>query len=306
MLSVLEEEMNRVDVIFNPEHKIIDISVKDSLFIDAALVFNKKKMWFEYKAVLKSLKEFVTNNRLYNNKHFIYFICTRQHIDICGLYLKKNNIIIRYQILRKHKTIKTNREIIQNKFDFEFEKIHYSNGSVYLSWQHKTLVIDIHNFLRTCEINIGEGTKVHYIGYTKNPLSRPINGSHKGLSTVLFQNRNKNLDFFIVYNAFNVNFLNTVNNVVVSVDNKFMHVLSAENEGLLVEKIMINFFLDNNILDNYDKENKELIKFKLKLKEMHYTHLFLTFGFLEKSDYYNFYSNYRSHESIHTYEEKLT
>lgn len=297
--------MNRLDIMFNSENKILDISVKESFFVDASLVFNKKNMWMEYKAVLKSLNDFIASNRLNNNKCFIYFLCTRPHIDITGFIFKKNYLVIKYTIFGKHKAIKANIDIIQDNFGWGIHAINYINGSVHLLYQNTTLVVDIHNFLRTCEINIGEGTNIHYIGYTKNPLSRPINGSHKGWSKVLFQNRNCNLDYFIVYNSFSVNILNSSKNVTMSFNNEFMNEITPETEGLLVEKLMIYFFLNKNILDNYENEIKEFDKHKLKLKKMFYKYLFLTFGFNENSEYYHFYSKYRQYEPIHTYEEEI-
>lgn len=46
-------------------------------------------------------------------------------------------------------------------------------------------VYSIHDFLLTFEINLNISSEIHYVGYTKNPPKRPLNGEHGGLTSTL-------------------------------------------------------------------------------------------------------------------------
>lgn len=45
----------------------------------------------------------------------------------------------------------------------------------------------VHDFLEGADIRLGLDSRVEYVGCTKNPHTRPTNGSHTGLSDVLHQ-----------------------------------------------------------------------------------------------------------------------
>jgi hypothetical protein len=102
----------------------------------------------------------------------------------------------------------------------------------------------VHNFLRDWDVRVGFGTKVHYVGFTREPDIRGIRGNHEGLTRVLYSTREAARDVFIYYCTFAVRavWTNDSMNASFVVSNAMSDAVDIDTEGLLLEKALIWYF----------------------------------------------------------------
>jgi hypothetical protein len=117
--------------------------------------------------------------------------------------------------------------------------------------------MSIHDFLQSGGIKSGINTEVHYIGYTKNPSERPINGAHRGLSDMLYRVSNEEHDFFVFYNIFKVLSIgsNPTSPINFCVANSMVDEIKVDEEGRIIEKALIKYF--GAEAQEVNKENEE-------------------------------------------------
>jgi hypothetical protein len=102
----------------------------------------------------------------------------------------------------------------------------------------------IHDFLRIQQINFGLETKIHYVGITKNPESRPLSRQHRGVADTLYSVSNEENDFFLFVNLFKVLTNTTTSNYMMSfmVANSMTDELSVGSEGSIIERGLVAYF----------------------------------------------------------------
>lgn len=221
------------------------------------------------------------------DKHFVYFIVSRKLVrfDI------ENEAIINTNDIRVKLLIGKDRQekIINFSLDFAVYKIDLLDKYITI-WKNENLkyTYTIHEFLDHFNINLGIYNKVEYVGYTKNPDTRPTNGSHSGLNDVLYKVPNNDNDFLIIFNIFET----LVKAYNEKIDYRFlvMNPLEAKLEGELIEKCLISYFNSDNQNRNRTKEEKEIIN---TINNEGFNSVTINYEYELVNDYSYFFSNSR-------------
>lgn len=161
---------------------------------------------------LKHLKKQIEDGL---EKRFVYFICSRERVRFNTKKAISYNPITgttKLHILLGRNQIK--KAIRCNFLDAISEKaykpkLEISDKYITITNKHNHKVTySIHDFLDHAGISMGLYSRVEYVGYTKNPESRPTNGGHTGLSDTLHRLADDGRDSFIYFNLFKVIFSN--------------------------------------------------------------------------------------------------
>lgn len=228
---------------------------------EVADYFNSREAIVSY---LKTVKKNVDDHL---KKRFVYFICSRTKIrfntnkkPFYNPVTKKMKIHILVGKSEKKQIIKCQFfDIPTNKFCKP--KLKITDKYITITDSRGDLVTaSVHDFIEQAGINLGLYSNVEYVGYTKNPHTRPTNSSHAGLSDVLYKVSNESYDIFIYFNVFKVTTQAANNkaklNIVIS--NAMTDELDVELEGKLIEKCFIFYFDALSQNRNKDQEMTEL------------------------------------------------
>ena len=277
------QESNNIwyDLIANPNEYNLKISTK-KIIVDQ----------------LKSLKKEIESNL---EKRFIYFICTRTKVRFniqkkvtfnsltkkltIHLLIGKNKIkkSIKIQPVDLDGNIVNNPKVeITEKFITIFDEKNFF------------IVYPIHDLLSVYNIKLNIYTNVHYVGYTKNPDTRPTNGAHSGFNDVLYNVSHDDNDIFIFFNIFKVTAVTRDNNFNKKIifPNSMSDEINLDDEGLIIEKCLILYFNSQNQIKNRKAEKTELENYlinisnnkKIKSIQFHYE-------FEKYNEYWKLYSS---------------
>jgi hypothetical protein len=213
---------------------------------------------------LKFLKDEVKKNL---EKRFIYFICSRIKVRF------NTNIEPQYDQLtgdlKLHLLIGKNKEDtkVQTSLNFYHDR-QIVKPKIELSEKFITFIVEngdkhimsVHDFLSAFEIEIKQPTTIQYIGYTKNPDTRPTSGAHGGLNEILYKVSNEENDILIFFNLFKVmsNTTHKKSMMNFTVPNSMTDEINVDLEGAIIEKCFILYFDSNNQSKNKAKERGEL------------------------------------------------
>lgn len=261
---------------------------------EAGEIFNTRKLIVDY---LEQLKKEVEKNL---EKRFVYFICSRTKVRFNTRRKPRYNPLTKR--LKIHLLIgKKERKTVKVKF-YDIVTHNFFKPKVELTEKYITVTDDrgdkatssIHDFLSGSGINLGYNTKIQYVGYTKNPHTRPTNGAHSGLNEVLYNVSNEEHDTLIFFNLFKVTTdaknTNMMFNFVVA--NSMIDEIKVDLEGLLIEKCFILYFDSNNQTKNKEKEREELKNNLLKLsKENKINSIQFCYEFETLNDYWSLSSS---------------
>ncbi|MEO7496861.1 MAG: hypothetical protein ABIV04_18140 [Massilia sp.] len=197
---------------------------------------------------LKRLKKAVETQL---DKRFIYFLASRTKLRFCTSRKPRYSLLGRQLVLwvevgalrQLTKTVTTLRDDASGKritppvgVSDRFITFHDSTG-------HK-ISYSIHDYFDLVGIKFGVDTEIHYVGYTRNPDDRPLNRAHRGLADMLYKVSNAEHDFFIFYNLFKVLAIagtqSSPFNFIVA--NSMMDEVRVDEEGRIIEKVLIKYF----------------------------------------------------------------
>jgi hypothetical protein len=243
------------------------IELQRSVWFWYDLVINPPEDVDTKKLITNQLKEFkqLVENRL--DKRFIYFIGVRKKIRFSTKKKPRysafgSNLNIYLEVGREKKIQKISTSIL----DISTGKIIKPEVSVterFITFTYNDgnrLSLPIHEFISYSGIELGFNTKIFYVGYTKNPWKRPIDGVHRGLSETLYRVSKEDSDIFIYYNLFKV-FSDAVNSLVkinFTVANSMIDEVNVDEEGKILEKVLILYFQAESQTSNYENEKREL------------------------------------------------
>lgn len=213
--------------------------------------------------MLKSLKQQVENNL---DKRFVYFIASRKRIRSSkkkpkySLFSGELKIYIDVGREREGRCVKmTIRDpetgavvrprvtTTETLITFHDEK---GNGQSF----------PIHDFFVASDMSLGFTSEVHYVGFTKNPHKRPIDGSHAGLNEVLYKLSDGDSDIFIYYNLFKITTQasDSERGLNFLVSNAMIDEIPVDKEGSILEKCLILYFNSDIQKRNRASEEGEL------------------------------------------------
>jgi len=277
---------------------------------EVADYFDTRKLIVEY---LRGIKKQVEQNL---EKRFVYFICSRTKIrfDISKkpFYNPITKMVKIHVLIGKEEERKT----ISCKF-FDFYKNKFRRPKIELTDKYITITdsrgdittASIHDFLEEANISLGIDSKVEYVGYTKNPHTRPTNGAHTGLSDVLYKIADENRDSLIYFNVFKVMTRATSSNSMLNftIANAMTDEVNVELEGKLIEKCFIFYFDSINQSRNKDKELLELKKSLHKISaENKINSIHVCYEFEEPNEYGVFSSSKVPPQLAHIFKVKKT
>jgi hypothetical protein len=200
-------------------------------------------------------------------KRFIYFICTRKRVRF---NTRKKPTYSRFTS-RMTFHVLVGRDEKPMQFEITFRDAESGRpfkptveiDDRFIAWgpEGETKALSsIHDFLMTCDIDLGFPTLVQYVGYTQSPEKRPTNGSHTGLSDVLARVSNEENDVFLIFNLFKV--LTKASNAPYMLNFIFANAMTDEIdvdlEGRIIEKCFISYFDSENQTRARDNERAEL------------------------------------------------
>ncbi len=223
--------------------------------------FNTKQQITDF---LKGLQTIVETQL---DKRFIYFLAARKKLRFCTMKkpryaLFSSDLIFYVETGRERTRQKLNMKIfdvatrkpIKPKVELSdrFITFHYTEN-------HK-VSMSIYDFLQIGGVETGINTEIHYVGYTKNPSERPINGTHRGLSDMLYRVSNEEHDFFIFYNLFKVLSIGKNPTALINfcVANSMIDEIKVDEEGRIIEKALIKYFGAETQEINKENEEAEL------------------------------------------------
>lgn len=250
--------------------------------------------------ITQKLKEIEVNVKKHLDKRFIYFICSRTKIRFnikkwilfnpiskytyIPILIGKNNVkkYIKVKFIDCANKNKRPKIYLQEKFI----SIFYHDGNVE--------TFPIHEFLDLSKINLGISNKVEYVGYTNEPSRRPTNGSHTGLSDILYKISNEDNDFLIYFNTFKVRVITDNNNLSLNIiaSNAMTNEVNIDTEGKIIEKCFISYFNSNTQDRNRKNEDSYLYNNMENLSSKYKIHsIEIYYDQTEESDYTLFSSS---------------
>jgi hypothetical protein len=130
--------------------------------------------------------------------------------------------------------IEKNNEI---KDRSEIQSIETTSQNIILHVKNKKpIMFSIYDFIDSFEIDLGNSSKIVYVGETDFPTNRPFDKPHLGMMKAIYNYKNVGNDIFIYYNVFHIKFQDISNSIVSSVEN------TAKNASIQFTK----FFTTNH------------------------------------------------------------
>lgn len=212
------------------------------------------------------------------DRRFIYFIVSRKKINITKIKLNKRFFTVWLDIpLYRKRSIKIKIDI--NKFNILCWKLlkylklennrdiniaHNSERIFFIIDDENSISIDIYKFIEELKINLPMNeSEVKYIGLTKNPDRRPLDGNHSGLNRILHDKKNDE-EIFIYYNLFKVSVTAKSNDspIIFTGSNAYLDEIDINREALIIEHALIDYF-------NPEYQGTDIDKSKHKIKSLY-------------------------------------
>lgn len=235
-------------------------------------------------------------------KRFIYFLCSRKKVRFATqkkphYSLINKNLIIYLLIgkdnIRKKLSIPV-LSYVNGKVIKTTPKVRVTEKYIYLNISpSNTLVYSVHDFLKEHNIKLGLFSEVHYVGYTKNPQSRPTNGIHRGVMEMFYKHSNDDNDFFIHFHLFSPKVCATNNdyNVNFTIANAVIDEIEIDKEGRIIEKCFIKYFNTEIQKLNLEKEKQELSRNLGDMLEKHkIKDISIDLQYKKPNEYFTYYS----------------
>ena len=237
---------------------------------DVAEYFDTRSLIVDYLSGIKKEVE------AHLEKRFVYFICSRERVRFNVKKSPTYNPLTRKMKIhllvgeKNHKRSFTCQFVDRASGRFFRPDVKVTDKYITLKDATGYLVTySVHDFLEQTHTSLGLDSRVEYVGFTKNPHTRPTNGSHTGLSDVLHQLAEEKRDSLIYFNTFRVYAYakNNKYNLNFTFANAMTNEVDAELEGKLIEKCFIFYFDAKNQTRNKINERKELEKSLAKIAD---------------------------------------
>ncbi|WP_444909971.1 hypothetical protein [Microbulbifer sp. TRSA005] len=314
-LSNIGEKMARGDYNTIIKNKIyiesekewnIELQQSDMVWYDLVVnsheIFPLKELFIER---FKKLNKQVKDNL---EKRFVYFICSRKKVRFSPSKKPRYSITgkklyLYLEVGRDKKPVKITLPAPKKKSDKP--KVEVTDKFITFTDNiGDKYTTPLHDFLLNNQIDIGIETIVHYVGKTKLPEKRPLNGSHTGLNNILHNISNEENDIFIFYNLFKI-MVSANNNEFKAnfiVPNSMTDEINVEKEGDILEKSLILHFASENQLNNLNKELGELRNNLSQIaKENNINKITMRYEVDDTSEYYKFGSSAITPKHNHTF-----
>lgn len=217
----------------------------------------------------------------YMSRRFVYFICTRPRVRLAArggarLTAFRKNLRLKLEVgKRRRKVVVIPRAALAatvGERTYLPTRATSTPTSVTLDYPGGPLVhFSIHDFLLVYGVNLGVASKVEYVGYTKNPHTRPLNSEHRGLTEAIYKAGPAGEDIFIYYNTFKVTELsvNTRLGAKLVLSNALIGAVDEDTEGRVVESCWIDYFRPATQVKTMEVEQARFSALKKTLRSKH-------------------------------------
>lgn len=265
-------------------------------------IFNNEEYNEGMKRIILNLEEKYTN---YSDRTMVYFICVRKKVRFIA---KKDNIKnISFSLykdeVKKQKVmtipieafiselIEKNNEI---KDRSEIQSIETTSQNIILHVKNKKpIMFSIYDFIDSFEIDLGNSSKIVYVGETDFPTNRPFDKPHLGMMKAIYNYKNVGNDIFIYYNVFHIKFQDISNSIIqIEGSNSLFDFLDKRKAGRFIQNAFIKYLLNESYSPNYKNEIGELKNTLHYLKENYNVNeVNFCYEIDSNSDMFSFYSD---------------
>ncbi len=196
-------------------------------------------------------------------RKIIYFVTTRKKLRFSIIKPPKYSLLKRYLIF--YLEVGKDKRIVKIKLPTYDQKksdlpsVEATDQTIsFTDKSGHTLTHTVYDFLNNNEIDLQLSPIIHYIGYTKRPAIRPIDGNHTGLSKTLYATDPNDEDVFIYFNVFKVfsNSRNCDHGLNFTIGNSLSDEIKEDEEGRIIESALIMYFKPQA---NRDSKTEETI-----------------------------------------------
>jgi len=206
---------------------------------------------------LKEIKDHVLNQM---EKRFVYYIATRKRVRFSMSnrpILTGNRVSICVEIGKEKELRKLDIFVPEGsciKVTSDPRVISFTGPS------GNTTSHEIHSFLQSIDANLGIASEIQYVGMTKDPTRRPMFDGHIPLSRIAYEVDREEDDILVFFNVFKVmaSAQNHRLNAEINIPNSATNEVSAEDEGRIIEKALIFYFMPKYNIGNSANEIGEL------------------------------------------------
>ncbi|MBA6131726.1 MULTISPECIES: hypothetical protein [Pseudomonas] len=277
---------------------------------EVAEYFDSRQLIIDY---LKRVKQEVEDVL---EKRFVYFICSRERVRFNTKKSPRYNPLTRsvklHLLIGKDKI----KRAVHCRF-FDVQRQRFCKPKIELCEKYITVTDtqgnlytrSIHDFLEDANIFLGLDSRVEYVGYTKNPESRPTNGEHTGLNHTLHRLADDSRDSLIYFNLFKVITRASNENFMLdfAMANAMTDEVNVDLEGKIIEKCFILYFDAAGQDRNKKNELAELAKNLRRLsEERKINRIFVHYEFENLTEYGVFSSSEISKNIRHVFTVKVT
>ncbi|MFN1582924.1 hypothetical protein [Vibrio rotiferianus] len=268
------------------------------------------------KLIFSEVKELKKQVEASLKKRFVYFICSRIKVRFCA---ETPPVLTPYYGFMKLRVLigrdeKIREFVVPVACDENYLAIlpEIDETGRFITFCHPSGIkrcFSVHDYLMTIGVNLGYSTKVEYVGVTKKPQDRPLNGVHGGLGDVLYNVSNEDNDILIFFNTFKVitNAEQNKYNINYHIPNSMTDEVKVGKEGEVIEKSFRFYFDSRTQKRKRAKERKELINdLKNMVHENNIGLLNVLFEVEEDSEYYQFYSSRVNPRKSHCFTVKIS
>ena len=247
---------------------------------------------------VKNLKEDVESCL---EKRFVYFICSRKKVRFC---IDTPPVLTPFHGFMKLRVLvgreKEPKEfVVEALYDEFWDAVipEIDETGRFIIFTHPSghsNCFSIHDYLMNFHVNLGYSTKVEYVGVTKNPNDRPLNGVHGGLTDVLYNVSNDDNDILVFFNIFKVitNAAGNKYNITYNIANAMTDEVKVDQEGDVIEKAFRFYFDSDTQKRHRDTERREIVN---DLKDMSQKNniqsVHMLYEVEDESEYYQFSSS---------------
>lgn len=206
-------------------------------------------------SAVNEIRRFRREHEGYFNRRFVYFICGRPRVRFSTRYPAAQSSPGGDMVV--HLEAGAGRELHRCSIAaphladpgtgeaYPLQALENTDKHITLTYSNGVgMVFSVHQFLREWEVNLGLHTRVHYVGFTRNPDTRALNGAHQGLTRTLYRTRESASDIFVFYNTFAVRCVtqDTGRHATFVVSNAMTDEVDIDTEGLILETSLISYF----------------------------------------------------------------
>ena len=284
--------------LISEKENTINIRLLETKPISFDLIFNDE---FYNQNIKKTLSDIELKYTNYSDREMIYFICVRKKIRFIPKRCNK-----KYFTIALFKDEKKLERVIKIPFariyqlfakDRYPDEIVVTENKIVFQFGGEVIQQYIYDVAENLKIDLGNSSKIVYVGETDFPLDRPFDKAHLGMMRAIYNYKNFGNDIFIYYNLFQVNFI-SINNTPINyiASNGLLDYINKRTEARFIQNALIWRFLPSNYSKNYSTEIGELknalhrLKKKINLKEV-----IVSYEVDGESDMYLFHSDLIEH-----------